>query len=99
MPTSVDEATAPVATEVAVSDDSLTVELSDGRRLTVPLAWYPRLLYAPAQEREIWQLVADGEGIRWPAVDEDISVASLVARRGSAETAASLQRWLAQRKA
>jgi hypothetical protein len=88
----------PGATSAVVTDDALIVELSDGRSVSAPLAWYPRLLHATAEERLKWRLVAQGEGIRWPDIDEDISVASLIAGRPSSESAASLQRWLAGRK-
>jgi hypothetical protein len=81
------------------SEDTLSVELSDGRSISVPLAWFPRLLHGTAAERENWTLIARGEGIHWPDLDEDISVASLLAGRPSAESPASLQRWLAARKA
>jgi hypothetical protein len=89
----------PVTTGVAVTDDTLTVDLSDGRTVSVPLAWYPRLLHATPEERGNWVLIARGEGVHWPDVDEDISVASLIAGRPSSESAASLQKWLAGRKA
>jgi hypothetical protein len=98
MTTSLIEAAAPLATGVVVTDDTLTVDLSDGRTVSVPLAWYPRLLNATTRERSNWKLVAQGEGMHWPEVDEDISVASLIAGRPSAESAASLQRWLTARK-
>ena len=88
-----------LADTVTVTDDTLTVGLMDGRSISVPLAWYPRLLHARSAERGKWQLIARGEGIHWPDVDEDISVSSLIAGRPSAESAASLQRWLAGRKA
>jgi hypothetical protein len=88
----------PLATSATVTDDTLAVELSDGRNVSVPLAWYPRLLNATAEERLNWRLIAEGEGIHWPDIDEDISVASLIAGRPSSESAASLQRWLAGRK-
>lgn len=91
--------TTPLATQVAVTDDTLTVDLSDGRTVSVPLAWYPRLLHATPEERRNWRFVARGEGMHWPDVDEDISVASLIAGGPSAESAASLRRWLAGRKA
>jgi Protein of unknown function (DUF2442) len=99
MTTSATETTTPLATSVATTDDTLTVELADGRTVSVPLAWYPRLLHATTAERAEWQLMAHGEGIHWPRVDEDISVSSLIAGRPSAEGAASLQRWLGSRKA
>jgi hypothetical protein len=89
----------PLATGIVVTDDTLTVDLSDGRTVSVPLAWYPRLLNATTQERSNWKLVALGEGMHWPDVDEDISVASIIAGRPSTESAASLQRWLTERKA
>jgi hypothetical protein len=88
-----------LADTVTLTDDTLTVELMDGRSIFVPLAWFPRLLHANPEERGKWQLIARGEGIHWPDVDEDISVSSLIAGRLSAESAASLQRWLAGRKA
>lgn len=99
MTTSAAETTTPLATAVALTDDTLTVDLNDGRTVSVPLAWYPRLVHATSDERGNWRLVAQGEGIHWPDVEEDISVASLVAGRPSGESAASLQRWLAERKA
>ena len=82
------------ALNVSVSDDTLTVELSDGRTLSVPLAWYPRLLHATPLERAHWRLTARGEGIHWPDVDEDLSVDGLLAGRPTAESAASLKKWL-----
>lgn len=98
MTTSAAETVMPLATDVAVSEDTLTVELSDGRTVSAPLAWYPRLLQATSTERRTWRLIARGEGIQWPDIEEDISIASLIAGRPSAESAASLQRWLAARK-
>ncbi len=71
--------TVPLAREVEVTSDELTVTLADGRRLTVPLAWFPRLLSASPEARAEWQLLGDGEGVHWPEADEDISVAGLLA--------------------
>jgi uncharacterized protein DUF2442 len=88
-----------LAIDVIVTEDALTVDLADGRSISVPLAWFPRLLHASAAERATWRLTARGEGIHWPDVDEDISIASLIAGRPSGESAQSLQRWLARRKA
>jgi len=99
MNTSATETATLLTTGVAVTDDTLTVDLGDGRTMAVPLAWYPRLLHATQAERGNWVLIARGEGVHWPDVDEDISVASLIAGRPSNESAASLQRWLAGRKA
>lgn len=89
----------PLATSVVVSDESLVVELLDGRTLTVPLVWFPRLVHATPDERANWQLIGRGEGLHWPELDEDLSVESLVAGRRSLESQASLKRWLAARGA
>jgi hypothetical protein len=99
MTTSASETTLPLATSVTASDDALSVELSDGRSISVPLAWFPRLLHATTAERENWRLIARGEGVHWPDLDEDISVVSLLAGRPSEESPKSLQRWLDARKA
>ncbi len=72
----------PRAVNVTSDDDDLSVELADGRRITVPLAWFPRLLHATPEQRESWELVGDGQGIHWPEIDEDLSVEGLL--RGSA---------------
>lgn len=88
---------APLATAARVTDDALVVDLDDGRTLSVPLAWYPRLLHGTGAERSEWRLVGRGDGLHWPALDEDISVASLLAGRPSAESPQSLERWLAAR--
>jgi hypothetical protein len=69
----------PLATNVAVSDDDLTVWLADGRAITVPLVWFPRILAADAKARSNWQLLGEGEGIHWPDIDEDLSVEGLLA--------------------
>ena len=68
----------PLARDVAVSADELTVSLVDGRRISVPLAWYPRLLHASADELARWEILGNGEGIRWPDIDEDLSVAGIL---------------------
>lgn len=87
----------PLATAVRLTDESLVVELADGRTLTVPLAWFPRLWHGTAAERAEWRIVGRGEGIHWPQLDEDLSTEGLVAGRGSLESQASLKRWLAAR--
>lgn len=97
MTISVLEVALPHAVQVQVGEAALSVELSDGRSISAPLAWFPRLLHASPDERSAWRLIGDGEGIHWPEVDEDISVESLVAGRPSLETAESLARWLAAR--
>lgn len=68
----------PRAREVQVTADELIVLLTDGRTISVPLAWYPRLLHASPEDRAKWELLGDGEGIHWPLIDEDLSVAGLL---------------------
>jgi hypothetical protein len=87
-----------LATHVEVSEDTLTVELADGRTIAVPLAWYPRLAHATAEERGSWRLSGGGRGIHWSAVDEDISVSNLLAGQPSAESQSSFKKWLASRE-
>ena len=86
-----------LATQVTVSEDTLSVELADGRTVAAPLAWYPRLAHASAQERNSWRLISGGRGIHWPEVDEDISVDNLLAGQPSAESQSSFKKWLAGR--
>lgn len=88
----------PKATSVSITAGTLTVELNDGRTLSVPLAWYPRLEHATAAEHSNWRLIGSGEGVVWPDIEEDISIEGLIAGRPSRETQASLQRWLDARK-
>ncbi|MGH8717427.1 MAG: DUF2442 domain-containing protein [Burkholderiales bacterium] len=87
----------PLAQAVAVTEDTLSVDLADGRTLSVPLAWYPRLLHATAEERKDWRLIGNGRGIHWESIDEDVSVEGLLAGRPSAESQASFKKWLASR--
>ena len=97
MSTLVVDAESLVARKVSVSDDSLVVDLADGRTLSAPLVWFPRLLHATPQERGNWRLIGRGEGVHWPDLDEDISMVGLIAGRPSAETPDSLKRWLKKR--
>ncbi len=87
-----------VAKGVTASDEALTVDLADGRTITVPLAWYPRLAHGTLAERSNWRLIGGGSGIHWPDLDEDISVESLLAGRRSGESQTSLRRWIEARK-
>lgn len=87
----------PVATDVKVTGDALVVGLRDGRTVSVPLTWYPRLAAATPSERRRWELIGPGLGIHWPALDEDVSVEALLAGRGSNESVRSLRRWQAAR--
>lgn len=79
----------PLARRVEVDDHELRVDLADGRRIIVPLAWFPRLVAASAASRGNWQLLGDGEGIHWPDADEDLSVAGLLAGSRGAGTRAA----------
>ncbi len=87
----------PNANDVSVTDDTLVVELDDGRAVSVPIAWYPRLLHASPQERNAWRLIGKGRGIHWESIDEDISVEGLLAGRSSGESQSSLKKWLESR--
>ena len=88
----------PVATGVKVSADALVVRLEDGRVVSIPLAWYPRLAEGTPAERRRFELIGPGIGIHWPALDEDISIDALLRGLGSNESAASLGRWRALRQ-
>ena len=87
------------AEALTITDNALSVELSDGRSVSVPPAWFPRLLHGTKVERERWRLIGKGEGIHWDGLDEDISTESLLAGRRSGESQESLKKWLASRKA
>jgi hypothetical protein len=88
----------PYATGVSISEDTLSVDLADGRSISAPIAWFPRLAHGTPAERRNLELIGGGEGIHWPDLDEDISVEGLLAGRRSGESQASLKRWLADRR-
>ncbi|MCH7723973.1 MAG: DUF2442 domain-containing protein [Bacteroidetes bacterium] len=88
----------PKVENVIVTDETLSVELSDGRTISVPLAWYPRLLNATEKEKKNWRLIGRGVGIHWEDIDEDISVKALLLGRASGESQQSLKKWLGKRK-
>jgi hypothetical protein len=88
----------PVAVKVALTPVRLVVELADGRSLSVPLDWYPRLLHGSEVERQNWQLLGEGYAIEWPDLDEHIGVEALLAGRRSGESKSSFTRWLASRQ-
>lgn len=90
--------TEPTAIGVTVTEDDLMVELADGRRIIVPLAWYPRLMYATATERQNVQLLGDGYAIEFPDLDEHIGIEGILAGRHSGESQKSLEQWLNKRK-
>jgi hypothetical protein len=89
----------PQAVAVAITDDTVSIDLLDGRTLSVPIAWYPRLAHGTSTERANWRLIGRGEGIHWPDLDEDLSIDSLLAGRASQESQSSLDKWLHARKA
>lgn len=98
MPSFAAEIQKPRITGVSVASELLHVDLSDGRSLSVPLEWFPRLKQATQVELCDWRLIGDGEGIHWETLDEDISMDGLLGGRPSMESAASFQRWLAGRQ-
>ena len=85
------------AEDITVTDDMLSVDLSDGRTISVPLVWYPRLAHAKPTERNHWRLIGRGIGIHWEDIDEDISVEGLLLGRASGESQQSLAKWLESR--
>lgn len=86
------------AERVEINGERLMVDLADGRSITVPLSWYPRLQEGSLSERAQFELIGDGVGIYWPLLDEDISIKGLLQGRGSMESATSFQRWRASRQ-
>ena len=92
------EIVVPNVETVTVTEDTLSVNLSDGRTIAVPLAWFPRLVHASQKERNNWRLIARGHGIHWEDVDEDVSVEGLLAGRPSGESQASFKKWLTNRR-
>jgi hypothetical protein len=90
--------TEPTAANITVTEDDLVVDLVDGRCLIVPLAWYPRLMYATAAERQNFQLLGDGYAIEFPDLNEHIGIEGLLAGRHSGESQKSLEKWLNERK-
>jgi hypothetical protein len=97
MSSSVAERREPRARSVTVSDESLTVDLTDGRTIIVPLLWYPPLWHCKPAERNHFEIFGDGMYIHWPDLDEDLTVAGLLAGLPSGESQKSLKQWLKQR--
>jgi len=97
MTTSAVDLAVAVAESVKITEDILTFELSDGRSISVPLAWFPRLVYATPEERANWRLVGGGQGVHWEDLDEDISVEGVLAGRRSGESQVSFKKWLDER--
>lgn len=88
----------PKAIHVTITDDTLSVDLADGRTIAVPIGWFPRLAAGSPQERENVRIVGAGVGLHWPELDEDIGVEGLLIGKKSTESPASLARWRAQRQ-
>jgi len=88
----------PFAVDVHSTEDTLTVDLSDGRTISVPLDWYPRLEHVTPEELQNWRFIGKGQGIHWADLDEDISVEGLLAGKSSTESQASLKKWLQSRQ-
>src|SRR5437660_1826079 len=82
---------------VAVTEDTLSVDLDDGRTVSVPIGWYPRLAHGTEAELANLQISGAGYGIHWPDLDEDIGVEGLLLGKRSSESAASFERWLQHR--
>jgi uncharacterized protein DUF2442 len=87
------------AQNIAITDDTLAVDLTDGRTISVPLVWFPRLMHGTEKERNNWRLIGDKEGIHWPDLDEDISIENLLIGKPSGESQSSFKRWLENREA
>ena len=85
------------ARNVFITEDTLTVDLEDGRTISVPLEWYPRLMHGTSEERMNWRLIGNGEGIHWESLDEDISVENLLLGKASGESQRSFKAWLEKR--
>ena len=86
-------ANSPRAVSVEITDDTLTISLIDGRVVSVPISWYPRLSNAAAEHRAIWEFIGGGHGIHWPELDEDISVENVLLGQPSGEGARSFAKW------
>ncbi len=85
--------------QVTVTDDTISMDLSDGRTISVPLAWYPSLLHGSVEERNDYRFIAGDSGIHWNQLDEDISLKNLILGQPSGESQKSFQRWLNSRVA
>lgn len=98
MSTSAVEFGIPDAVNVRVTDDKLSVELADGRTISAPLEWFPRLVEGTPKERSRWRLIGHGQGIHWEDLDEDVSVEGLLAGRPSGESRSSFEKWLTEKR-
>lgn len=98
MPTVMKEETHTRTQSLTITEDTLTFDLIDGCTISVPIAWYPRLMYGTPKERANWRLIGDGEGVHWHDLDEDISVEQVLAGKPSGESQRSLEQWLNERQ-
>jgi hypothetical protein len=98
MPSAVVTLAFPKIVNVIINDDTLSVDLEDGRTISVPIGWYPRLAYGTPAERAHFQISGAGYGIHWPELDEDIGVEGLLLGKKSTESPASFERWLQKRR-
>ena len=98
MTVSTDQGNEPKALRLLFADDTLTACLADGRTITVPLSWYPRLVHATPEERANYRMLNDGEGIHWPDLDEDLSVRGFLEGWPSLEQEWSFRQWLDARR-
>jgi len=85
-------------TEVTVTEDTISIDLEDGRSISIPIGWYPRVAHGTPEERADFEINGAGYGIHWPRLDEDIGVEGMLLGRKSTESPASFKRWLDQRK-
>lgn len=83
--------------DVRVTDDTVAVDLADGRTISVPLAWYPRLLHGTPAERNNYRILGGGDGIHWPELDEDVSADNIILGQPSGESQDSFAKWLRSR--
>lgn len=97
MSSSTVDAQSATAINIILYDATVSFELADGRVVSAPIAWYPRLLHGTPAERNDWRLIAGGRGIHWPALEEDISVDNLLNGQPSGESQTSLKKWFEQR--
>jgi Protein of unknown function (DUF2442) len=98
MGTSANRVSQPGALRARITRDQLSVDLDDGRTITAPLAWYPRLVRGTESERNDWRLIGGGHGLHWATLDEDISVEGLLAGTPSGESERSLEDWMHRRR-
>lgn len=87
----------PIVKNIKVNESTLVVSLGDGRELTIPLSWYPRLQHGSEQERNNWRILGGGYAVEWPELDEHIGIEGLLAGRRSGESQKSYEKWLAAR--